>query len=126
MNTNEETICDNCECVLTEDTHIFCFEKEGKDDMTMCAECGNDTADEMRADGWKRDDDDNKSLIIIKLNRNMYYEDRDLGGLFCGGNLKINKVVFTESEPFQNPKSKSYNMIKRLTLRIKDAIIEFV
>jgi hypothetical protein len=51
------TYCDNCDCALTEDTYIFCFEKDGEDDMTMCAECGNDTADEMRADGWKRDDD---------------------------------------------------------------------
>lgn len=50
--------CSNCDCELDEDTHIFCFEKKGENDMTMCSECGNDLADELREEGWKRDDDD--------------------------------------------------------------------
>lgn len=51
------TYCSTCDCALTEDVHIFCFEKDGEEDLTMCSDCADDTTDEMRADGWKRDDD---------------------------------------------------------------------
>jgi len=51
------TYCSTCDCALTEDVHIFCFEKDGEEDLTMCSDCADDTTDEMRTDGWKRDDD---------------------------------------------------------------------
>jgi len=54
--------CFNCDCELTDDIHIFCFEREGSDDMTMCAECGDDLADDLREEGWKRDDDDDEEM----------------------------------------------------------------
>jgi hypothetical protein len=49
--------CENCEEPLDEDEHIFIFTR-GDEDMTMCRECGDDTHEEMKADGWKRDDDE--------------------------------------------------------------------
>jgi hypothetical protein len=49
--------CENCEEPLDEDEHIFIFTK-GYEDMTMCRECGDDTHEEMKADGWKRDDEE--------------------------------------------------------------------
>lgn len=49
--------CENCERPLDEYEHIFIFNR-GDEDMTMCEECGNDTHEEMKADGWKRDDDE--------------------------------------------------------------------
>jgi hypothetical protein len=57
-NYDEDNLCYHCGCYLDENTHIFIFEKLGCEDITMCAECGNDNADEMREDGYKRDDDE--------------------------------------------------------------------
>jgi hypothetical protein len=50
-------VCDCCGERLTEDEFIFCFFR-GDEDMTMCKDCGDDTHEEMNADGWKRDDDE--------------------------------------------------------------------
>ena len=55
--------CSNCDEQLTEDTHIFCFSR-GDEEETFCGECGEDLADEMRADGWKRDDDEEEQKPI--------------------------------------------------------------
>jgi hypothetical protein len=41
---------------LDEDMHIFCYSR-GDEEETMCCECGQDLHEEMKADGWKRDDD---------------------------------------------------------------------
>jgi len=64
--------------------------------------------------------------LIIKLNRRMFYEDRDLGGIFCGSGVKIDLTLFDEGNTFQHPRMTSYNKIKRITLKIKHAHIEFI
>ena len=53
----EEGKCDCCEASLGEDEHIFCFTR-GDEEKTMCRVCGDDTHEEMKAEGWMRDDDD--------------------------------------------------------------------
>ena len=55
---DEDNLCYHCGCYLDENTHIFIFEKNGQDDMTMCADCGEHLADQLREEGWKRDDDE--------------------------------------------------------------------
>ena len=62
--------------------------------------------------------------LMIKLNRHMFYEDRDLGGIFCGAGVKIDNTLFDEGIGFQHPRS--YNTIKRITLKIKHARVEFI
>ena len=64
--------------------------------------------------------------LIIKLNRHMFYEDRDLGGIFCGAGVKIDNTLFDEGIGFQHPRMRSYNKIKRITLKIKHARVEFI
>jgi hypothetical protein len=87
-----------------------------------CGICGPDPAD-LTADDESEIDE---QQVIIKLCRYSYYEDRDLGGIFCNIYTKVDTELFIESEPFQNPKSLSYNKIKRITLRNKNATIDFV
>lgn len=64
--------------------------------------------------------------LIIKLNRHMYYRDRQLGGIFCGAGVKIDTTLFDEGIEFQHPRMTSYNKIKRITLKIKYANVEFI
>lgn len=64
--------------------------------------------------------------LIIKLNRHIYYQDRDLGGIFCPAVKKIDTELFDEGIRFQNPKSLSYHIIKCITLKIKYARVEFI
>jgi RNase P subunit RPR2 len=54
---DEMTYCTNCDTPLDENEHIFCFSR-GDEDKTMCQMCGEDTHEEMKADGWRRDDED--------------------------------------------------------------------
>lgn len=49
--------CKNCDTYLDEDMHIFCYTRD-TEDMTLCKDCGEDCYDELRADGWVRDDDE--------------------------------------------------------------------
>jgi hypothetical protein len=143
MNTQQDMCIDNQECCEN------CHEKTSRSEwidyignnILYCDECYERHKEniekkceicEYRQSCPNKDkcticiEEEEKPPIVIKLNRNIYYQDRDLGGLFCGANVKVDTELFTESEPFQNPKSKSYNKIKRLTLRIKDATIDFV
>lgn len=53
---DEEEKCGCCEAPLDEDEHIFIFTK-GDEEVTMCRVCGDDTHEQMKADGWTRDDD---------------------------------------------------------------------
>jgi hypothetical protein len=55
-NETEEGCCTNCGVFLDEDMHIFCYSR-GEEEETMCQECGEDLREELKADGWKRDDD---------------------------------------------------------------------
>jgi hypothetical protein len=48
--------CYNCDEVLDEDMHIFCYRK-GDDEMVHCQQCAEDCYEEAKADGWVRDDD---------------------------------------------------------------------
>lgn len=48
--------CYNCDEVLDEDMHIFCYRK-GDDEMVHCQQCAEDCYEEAKADGWIRDDD---------------------------------------------------------------------
>ena len=64
--------------------------------------------------------------LMIKLNRHMFYEDCDLGGIFCGAGVKIDITLFDEGIGFQHPRMLSYNKIKRITLKIKHARVEFI
>lgn len=118
FNKEEEWVhtCDTCGYDLDQNDLIHGYHDQS---VYQCAECYDKDKEED-------EEEEEEPPLIIKLNRNMYYEDRELGGLFCGANLKVNTELFIEGEPFQNPKSKSYNKIKRLTLRNKDAIIDFV
>jgi hypothetical protein len=52
----EEGCCSNCGLFMPEDMHIFCFTR-GDEEETMCCECGQDLHEELKAAGWKRDDD---------------------------------------------------------------------
>jgi len=56
-NETEEGCCTNCNVFLDEDAHIFCFSK-GEEEETMCQTCGEDLHEELKADGWLRDDDE--------------------------------------------------------------------
>jgi hypothetical protein len=49
--------CYNCDEVLDEDMHIFCYRK-GDDEMVHCQQCAEDCYEEAKADGWIRDDDE--------------------------------------------------------------------
>lgn len=64
--------------------------------------------------------------LIITLNRNIYYEDRNLGGIFCAAVKKVDTELFDEGIGFQHPRMKSYNIIKRITLKIKHADVKFI
>jgi hypothetical protein len=55
-NETEEGCCTNCGVFLDEDMHIFCYSR-GEEEETMCCECGQDLHEELKADGWRRDDD---------------------------------------------------------------------
>lgn len=81
---NPVSLCDNCRCRLTDDIHIFCFEKDGEGDKTMCAECGNDLAFDMREDGWKRDDDEDKCFECGGEIDQDYQEKLDRAGFIDG------------------------------------------
>jgi hypothetical protein len=50
----------------------------------MCAECGNDLADEMREDGWKRDDDEDKCFECGGEIDQDYQEKLDRAGFIDG------------------------------------------
>jgi hypothetical protein len=54
-----KTLCDNCECVLAEDVNVECLAR-GDEEQTWCMECWNDLCEEMRAEGWvaQGDEDD--------------------------------------------------------------------
>jgi hypothetical protein len=86
-----------CECELTENTHIFIFTKECENDVTMCSECGNDLADKMREDGWKRDDDDdeddydddNDLFVTLLAAATQKPEDEDIICEECKTNINI-------------------------------------
>jgi hypothetical protein len=54
-----KTLCDNCECVLSEDVSIECLSR-GDEEQTWCMGCWDDLCDEMRAEGWvaQGDEDD--------------------------------------------------------------------
>lgn len=65
--------------------------------------------------------------IVIKLNKNIYYEDRELGGIFCNWLINIDTSIFIEGQPFQNPKLSGYHKIKRICLKNhKTHKVEFV
>lgn len=49
--------CTNCNVFLDEDMHIFCYSR-GDEEETLCKDCGEDLHEEMKADGWLRDDDE--------------------------------------------------------------------
>ena len=49
--------CINCNVFLDEDMHIFCYSR-GDEEETLCKDCGEDLHEEMKADGWLRDDDE--------------------------------------------------------------------
>lgn len=54
----QHTSCYECgECLDDPSTHIFCFEKEGEEDRTLCCECGQDLHKEYKSEGWTRDDE---------------------------------------------------------------------
>jgi len=50
-------VCECCDATLGEDEHIFIFTR-GDEEKTMCQMCGEDTHEEMNADGWRRDDEE--------------------------------------------------------------------
>ena len=54
----QHTSCYECgECLDDPSSHIFCFEKEGEEDRTLCCECGQDFHKEYKSEGWTRDDE---------------------------------------------------------------------
>ena len=56
---DEVSVCYECgECLDDPSTHIFCFEKEGEKDRTLCCECGQDFHKEYKSEGWTRDDEE--------------------------------------------------------------------
>ncbi len=53
-----ETLCDNeCGQVLHDNISIFVWNK-GEEERTICEYCHCDIEDEMRADGWSEQGDD--------------------------------------------------------------------
>lgn len=53
-----EALCDNgCGQVLHEDISIFIWSNE-EEEMAICEYCHYDIEDEMRADGWSEQGDD--------------------------------------------------------------------
>jgi len=59
--------CDNCSNELGEYDTIFIFENISCETQTFCEECGNDLQEEMKADGWFRDDDEDWQEIQLKV-----------------------------------------------------------
>lgn len=55
--SKDEDCCTNCNVFLDEDMHIFCYSR-GDEEETLCKDCGEDLHEEMKADGWLRDDDE--------------------------------------------------------------------
>jgi hypothetical protein len=53
----DEGCCTNCNVFLDEDMHIFCYSR-GDEEETVCKDCGEDLHEEMKANGWLRDDDE--------------------------------------------------------------------
>jgi len=51
--------CSNCDAPLDDDEHIFIFTR-GDEEKTMCQMCGEDLHEELNADGWRRDDEEDK------------------------------------------------------------------
>jgi len=49
--------CDSCECELTEDVHIECLHDSHGHEMTICRDCWDSLESDLRAQGWKNDDD---------------------------------------------------------------------
>jgi hypothetical protein len=59
--TDEEWVdrfgkCEDCNRVLYESVHIFCYAHKDYEDMTLCHQCGEDW--DHKAEGWTRDDDE--------------------------------------------------------------------
>ena len=55
-----KVLCDNgCGHVLHEDISIFIWSKE-EEEMTVCEYCHYDIEDEMRADGWSEQGDEDE------------------------------------------------------------------
>jgi hypothetical protein len=50
--------CEDCNRVLYESVHIFCYAHKDNEDMTLCHQCGEDW--DHKAEGWTRDDDEDK------------------------------------------------------------------
>ena len=57
--------CDNCDEKCGEDDAIFIFEHKSFKcpTYTFCESCGNDLHEEMKKDGWFRDDDEEEPII---------------------------------------------------------------
>ena len=63
--------------------------------------------------------------LIIKLNRNMYWNVEGRG-LTCRAGLKVDNELFNHvGEPY-HPKPCLYGKVQHLALNIKHAIVEFV
>ena len=61
MDNMYSAVCDTCPQVLTEDVHIFIWEK-GEEEKTICSNCNDDLYHELKADGWKVDQDDMEEI----------------------------------------------------------------
>jgi hypothetical protein len=51
---NEE--CGNCNCKLTEDTHIFCLSR-GDEEQVWCADCVHSFWHDLKSEGWTADNE---------------------------------------------------------------------
>jgi hypothetical protein len=64
-----ECLCANCDCILSEDVSIECISR-GEEEQTWCMECWNDLAEEMHAEGWvaqgdEDTDSDSESEAVV-------------------------------------------------------------
>jgi hypothetical protein len=53
---DEDNSCANCDCDLTH-AHIYII-RRGEEEQTWCSECWCDNEEEMRAEGWLDDEDE--------------------------------------------------------------------
>jgi len=52
---NEE--CGQCNCKLTEDTHIFCLSRGPDESQVWCADCVHSFWQDLKSEGWIADND---------------------------------------------------------------------
>jgi hypothetical protein len=85
--------CEDCNRVLYESVHIFCYAHKDNEDMTLCHQCGEDW--DHKAEGWTRDDDDDEDESEEEESEEEDENDDDEIAFHCA---QCNKAIICNSE----------------------------